>query len=94
MGGAVEPGGAQAWGRPGLDRPGLAWTRPGLDKAWPGQGLAWTGLAWTGLAWPGQAWEPKSQFFEEKKRPCEERSPGPEGLESPEYQFLTKTVPK
>ena len=41
-------------------------------------------------AWPGQAWEPKSQFFDEKKRPCEERSPGPEGLESPENQFLVK----
>ena len=86
------PARPQAWTRPGLDRPGLdkawpgqglAWTRPGLDKAWPGQ-------AWPGLAWPGQAWEPKSQFFEEKKRPCEERSPGPEGLESPEKQLLMK----
>ena len=87
-----------------MEGQGLAWTRPGLDKAWPGQGLAWTGLAWTGLAWtglawiglawPGQAWEPKSQFFDEKKRPCEERSPGPEGLESPENQFFVKIEPK
>ena len=67
----------------GLDLPGLV--RPGLDRPC---------LAWPGQTWPGQAWEPKSQFFEEKKRPCEERSPGPEGWEGPEYQFLTKNVAK
>ena len=85
--------------------PGQALSRPGLVQARPCPGQRALPKTIVTFAGGGSrrrkereretlcARDQKS-ISEEEKRPCEERSPGPEGLESPENQLLMKIEPK